>query len=370
MRSRGEELLERKVPEGLVEYIRKCRANQLVNHRLDEGQSQLPHAVDDSIGQLVEGLSLQQVLNVQLHSADAVHLHMDLDEWARTADAPNAGGLTEEGNKVSDRLSSWEQWSQFVSQKLTTILVFATQLGKYIFPCNSVPTCNRRGWGSSGLFCSSQCLASWRRTRTRPPDFCRGNTECRRCAGPLDRHGTWSPRIAPIRTRIHCAISDESCPDPVIHLVAAQRSYSGAGQRAWCCSRAHLKELLHDCSPVIHISLTCCEVGPQVVKHLPHALVEILVRPVATTQQVLQIRIHVDLAGRVCQVVGKERNPRQVNQKASTVWERLLRHARGFSLTATVCLLLISKVNIRYVFIVFIFLNWFCGREDQQVFVV
>lgn len=106
MRSRGEELLERKVPEGLVEYIRKCRADQLVNHRLDEGQSQLPHAVDDSIGQLVEGLSLQQVLNVQLHSADAVHLHMHLDDRARTTDAPNAGGLTEEGNKVSDRLSS------------------------------------------------------------------------------------------------------------------------------------------------------------------------------------------------------------------------------------------------------------------------
>jgi len=58
MRSRGEELLEGKISEGLVENVRKCCADQLINHRLDERQSQLPHAVDNAIGQLVEWLTL------------------------------------------------------------------------------------------------------------------------------------------------------------------------------------------------------------------------------------------------------------------------------------------------------------------------
>lgn len=66
--------------KGFVENVRERSAHQLIDHGSYKWQSQLPHAVDNSIGQLIQRLSLQQIANVQFHATDAIHLDMHLEQ--------------------------------------------------------------------------------------------------------------------------------------------------------------------------------------------------------------------------------------------------------------------------------------------------
>lgn len=163
--------------KGFVENVRKCGAHQLVDHGPDKRQSQLPHAVDDTVGQLIQRLT-QQLPNVQLHAADAIHLNMHLEQRTWCAHASHTCCLTR---------------AETVSNRNGLDLIVRL-----------ISTCNRRGSDSNGPDDAALCPTLWPQTRTAPRGSSRESIARRRCADLRHRCGTWSPRSETSRTRRRC----------------------------------------------------------------------------------------------------------------------------------------------------------------------
>lgn len=73
-----EKLLDREIPEWLIENISECCWHEIVDQRFDERKAWLPSVVYEKVGNIFyHNSSTKQMRNMKLHVSDLVYFNID-----------------------------------------------------------------------------------------------------------------------------------------------------------------------------------------------------------------------------------------------------------------------------------------------------
>lgn len=84
------------MPKGFIENVRKGGADQLIDYRSDEGQTDGPHTVNDAVRESIEvrsSRSTEHITYMHLQPAQFVHSDVYFKRGAMAAQTSNTGGL-------------------------------------------------------------------------------------------------------------------------------------------------------------------------------------------------------------------------------------------------------------------------------------